>query len=227
MYVDRVNNDPNNEIICYRNHSDNQMTSSKRFSILMKMSKTTMKFFQPLSEWKSFLKENNDNNDDHIVDYDNDNDKINNEYENDNTNSNDIYNEKFIPVHVLSNFKNSFLAQSFPYTESFSYHPPFFIIVKAQLPIASNYLDFESFLKPNTESSVLAMLNYNELEDSFEMKYSMDIFIPFTTSLQLSKVLEFVIVDTHGKIVNVENESQLFICLQMYEKKFLKKSKIL
>lgn len=180
------------DIVFYKNLSNNNQTeSNSRFVILMKISEKTKKFFQPLSEWEPLILQHQ--------------------------NSDNLFSE-FIPVHTLSNYNNGFLARSFPYTESLPYKPPFFVIFKNKAAITANYLNFQDFLKPSSETSVLALLTYNENNDSFDIKHSLNIYIPFSNSMQFNSVLEFVIIDTHGKIVNVENDSQLFISLQVYEK---------
>jgi len=121
----------------------------------------------------------------------------------------------YIPVRVLSLQENALYTKPYPYTESPMYQSPFFILFKSDKMCLPNYLGFVDFLKSNAKTCILSMLNYNTDSDMFYPKFSVGINLPESSSLVLSSVLEFVLVDSHQKIVAIEDKSQLFISIKV------------
>lgn len=126
---------------------------------------------------------------------------------------------EFIPVDILSFEKNGFPTKPYPYSQSQIYVPPFFILFKSDHAIQPNYLEFNNFFHPNTDACILTMLNYNSENDMFNKIFSLGINLPYLNSLALNNVLEFILVDSHKKRVDVANRSQLYISLKIVKNK--------
>jgi len=123
----------------------------------------------------------------------------------------------FFPVEKLSYESNAFYTKPYPYTESQLYQAPFFIIFKAGKLGHPNFLQFVDFLKPNSESCILSMLNYHTDDDVLYSKFSLGIQLKASDVLTLNNVLEFILVDSNKIPVNIENKSQLFISIKIME----------
>jgi hypothetical protein len=121
----------------------------------------------------------------------------------------------FIPVDALSLIQNGFLTKPYPYSESQIYSAPFFILLKSYKGLQSNYLGFNENFKPNTDSCILAMLNYNVDSDTFYPKFSLGIWLSYSKSVLCDNILEFVLVDSNKKKVQIEDKSQLFVSLKI------------
>ena len=119
---------------------------------------------------------------------------------------------RFIQSSVLSFVTNGFQTKSFPYSKSALYTTPFFLSFNS-MSHDPNYLKFESFLKPNTNECILAMLVFNDDTDKFESIFSPLISLSSLKSLVLSNRLEFILTDANKNIVNLANHSQLFVSI--------------
>ena len=122
---------------------------------------------------------------------------------------------QFAVVDRLSSVKHGCVTNGFPYTQAQFYTPPFFVIFKTHQFLKSNYLKFNNFLKQNSEHCVLSMLVYNTDLDQFVSQFSPGLTLPYSTTLNLNNVLEFQIVDSNGKTLEVSELSQLFISIKI------------
>ena len=119
----------------------------------------------------------------------------------------------FASTSLLSNVPHGFKAKYYPSTKSLFYNAPYFLIFKTSPSVNSNYLVFNSFLKPNSDCCILAMLVYNELDNTFSAQFSPAITLPYLHSLSLNNILEFNLFDTDSKQVELSDFSQLFVSL--------------
>ena len=76
---------------------------------------------------------------------------------------------------------------------------------------------FNNFLKPNTETTILAMLMYNETDDVFVPQFLPEITLTYLKNLSLNNVLEFKLFDTNFQQVKIADSSQLFVNLALIE----------
>jgi hypothetical protein len=74
---------------------------------------------------------------------------------------------------------------------------------------------FTNFLKPNSETTILAMLLYNETDDVFVPQFLPDIILPYLKNLSLNNVLEFKLYDADLNQVQIADSSQLFVTLAL------------
>jgi len=123
-----------------------------------------------------------------------------------------------IAIEELSLIRNAFNTQPYPYSSSPSYVEPFFLTFRSDKSVQSNYFSFNSFYKNNTDLCILAMLQFNPDHDSFETKFSTGIVLPYTSSKILNNILEFVLVDSKKQLIEIENQSQLFISITLTRK---------
>jgi len=165
--------------------STNQLLTDKRFSVFVHIPEKSKKYFLPEVEWKTSVS------------------------------LRDLQNNVFIPVEKLSFRPNAFSTKPYPYTESQSYQSPFFIIFKSGNLGQCNFLKFVDFFKPNSESCILSMLHYDTDEGTFYPKCSLGVTLQASNTLLLSNVLEFIIVDSKKNIVDVEDNSQLYISIKL------------
>jgi hypothetical protein len=119
---------------------------------------------------------------------------------------------KWITVDTLSDILNATPSNNAPGTRPVSYDPPYLLIFKIQ-GVASNYLSFTDFKKPNSESTILAMLRYDEDKLMLKDECTTEIILPYKGDLCLNEVLEFKLYDSKNKLVRVSDKSQLFILL--------------
>lgn len=120
----------------------------------------------------------------------------------------------FFESHYLSNVLHGTPTNTAPGTRTKIYDPPFFLVFK--IPGASsNYLSFTDYKKPNSESSILAMLRYDDEKLMLKNEYSTEMILPYNHDLCLSEVLEFTLYDSKNRIVRVSDASQLFILLTL------------
>lgn len=129
----------------------------------------------------------------------------------------DVHALPFIPVDFLSLVRNGFSTKPFPYSNSQIYVPPFFIIFKSNHSLTPNFLEFRHFYNPNLDRSVLAMLTYNADNDAFVSKFSLGVKLPYSNTMTLSNVLEFIIVDSKYNLIEIEDMSQLYIALELID----------
>ena len=115
---------------------------------------------------------------------------------------------------LLGDVLHGFETNSAPGTKTLLFEPPFFIVFKTS-NIDSNFLSFIDFQKPNSESTILAMINFDDERNIFQPEYSPDLFLPYTNGLSLNTVLEFTLHDSKNNLVHVADKSQLFIVLTL------------
>ena len=121
--------------------------------------------------------------------------------------------EMYIDTTLLSTLPKGFKTKSYPATKSLFYTPPYFIKLKNPNVTTSNYLLYKSFLKPNFEDCILAMVSYHEDINGFVAEYAPDIVIELKQLKHLNKNLEFVFIDSNKEQLAVEDDSQLFFSL--------------
>ncbi len=123
-----------------------------------------------------------------------------------------IINVNYILAKNLSNVTHGIPSNTSPGTRVKMYDPPFFLFFK--IPGAcSNYLAFTDYQKPNSESSLLALLRYDEEKSMLKNEHAIEMILPYKQDLCLSEVLEFTLYDANNKLVKVSDTSQLFILL--------------
>lgn len=124
-------------------------------------------------------------------------------------------NNTFLLVDLLSNVTSGFKTIGYPSSTSEFYTPPYFITFKTAANVKPNYLIFNSFFKPNSQTNILAMINYNEDQNKFMSDFAPGLTLPYATFLSLNKTLEFRIVDSTNKLVDIEDNCVLFITLTL------------
>jgi hypothetical protein len=72
---------------------------------------------------------------------------------------------------------------------------------------------FNDFTKPNLASCILAMLVYDENQNSFIAQFAPRISLPYLQSLSLNNTLEFSLYDATWKPVRMSFKSQLFVLI--------------
>lgn len=125
----------------------------------------------------------------------------------------DAHQNDFYPVEMLSQVRNGSTANGFPYTRSPYYKAPYFLVFKSNYALTSNFLIFNDFLKPNSYTTVLALLTYDDDNDKFVPMYTSDIELYYHHSLSLNNILEFYVQDSNQNRVEFANLSQLFVSL--------------
>lgn len=114
----------------------------------------------------------------------------------------------------IGNVLHGFETNNAPGTKTLLFEPPFFIVFKTA-HIDSNFLSFIDFQKPNSESTILAMINFDDEHNEFKAEYTPELFLPYTDGLSLNTVLEFTLYDSLKNLVQVADKSQLFIVLTL------------
>jgi len=74
-------------------------------------------------------------------------------------------------------------------------------------------LSFIDYEKPNSESTILSMLRYDESQLMLRDEYSTEWIFPYEGDLCLNKMLEFSLRDSQNKVIQLSDKSQLFILL--------------
>ncbi len=120
-----------------------------------------------------------------------------------------------VETQALSNYKHGFLTQGFPYTKSPFYVSPYFIKFKSNARIDSNYLMYNDFFHPNSYTTILALLNYDDTIDQFVPGFQIPIKLQNKDSLSINNLLEFIIVDSVQEKVEFADGSQLFVYLNI------------
>jgi hypothetical protein len=121
----------------------------------------------------------------------------------------------FCRTNLLSNVTHGLKVTPCYSTKSLFYTAPFFLLFRTSPSVNSNYLIFNNFFKPNSETTILAMLLYNETDDMFIPQFLPEITLPYLKSLSLNNVLEFKLYDTNLKQVQIADSSQLFVTLSL------------
>ena len=123
----------------------------------------------------------------------------------------------FCKTNFLSNVLHGFKAIPCYSTKSLFYTAPFFLVFRTSPSVNANYFIFNNFLKPNTETTILAMLMYNETDDVFVPQFLPEITLTYLKNLSLNNVLEFKLFDTNFQQVKIADSSQLFVNLALIE----------
>jgi hypothetical protein len=118
-----------------------------------------------------------------------------------------------VKTDLISNVPTGLRTQSIPATKSLYYTAPFFLKLNQSCNVISNYLEFKGFFKPNVDKCILAMISYNEFEETFVADFLPTIRLSFLQTLSLNKNLEFILIDSNNKQVTIEDKSQLFISI--------------
>jgi hypothetical protein len=119
---------------------------------------------------------------------------------------NSVYPSGFhIESYYISDVLHGIQSNNAPGTKTVLYDPPYLLVYKTQ-GATSNYLSFTDYKKPNSESTILAILRYDD--DKLMLKKECA-----TEILCLNEVLEFTLHDSKNKLVQVSDKSQLFILL--------------
>lgn len=118
----------------------------------------------------------------------------------------------FLRTDLISKVNHGFLVSSFPNAKSLYYQSPFFISLKTQNFQSSNFLTFNNFFKTNEESTMLAMIDFNEDKNSFETIFAPEVVLP-NSFFNTNNVLEIKIFDSLNESVKILDYSQIFIIL--------------
>lgn len=121
---------------------------------------------------------------------------------------------KWIISRVLTDVTHGFQTNNAAGTKQLLFESPFFIVFKSN-EITSNFLSFVDFQKPNTEDTILCMLIYDDEHDVFYPQFQPELTLPYQNALSLDNVLEFKLIDSKKRIINVNDKSQLFIVLSI------------
>lgn len=121
--------------------------------------------------------------------------------------------DSYILVNLISRIPNGFKTNSFPSSKSAFYSDPFLIFFNVPTTVKSNYLEFNNYFQPNSEHSILALLNFDEEKNRFTADFSPGIILSSGDFLLLHNILEFRIVDVKKHPVLLEDDCQLFINL--------------
>ena len=120
---------------------------------------------------------------------------------------------EWILAQQLSQFPNGTQSQNSPGSK-FVYTPPFYISFRSQ-GIEGNYFSFNRFNSPNLEDSILAMLYYDTTTNTLIPFFDPFLMIPYRDHITLTQDLEFKIWDSEKKVVQISDQSQLFIVLHL------------
>jgi hypothetical protein len=120
-----------------------------------------------------------------------------------------------IKTDILSNVSHGFKCQGVQASKSLFYTSPFFFKLNTPTVLPANYLVFNGFYKANVSKCILSMVKADEDNNTFISEFSPTIVLPFLKSLVLDKVLEFILVDSNDQQVTIENNSQLFISINI------------
>jgi len=121
-------------------------------------------------------------------------------------------NELVIETQLLSSVMHGFKAMPYASTTSLFFKSPYFLTFNS--PHSNrNYFMFNDFTKPNLASCILAMLVYDENQNSFIAQFAPRISLPYLQSLSLNNTLEFSLYDATWKPVRMSFKSQLFVLI--------------
>lgn len=118
---------------------------------------------------------------------------------------------EYILSETVSGLKHGFPTQNAPGVKTLIYEPPFFIFFKS-LDALPNFLSFIDFTKSNLESTVLAMLSYDEEHNVLHPVYAPELFLSYSQVL-LNNLLEFRLYDSKNNLVILNDRSKLFFML--------------
>jgi hypothetical protein len=114
----------------------------------------------------------------------------------------------------LSTILHGIPSNSSPGTKTAIYDPPYLLFLKIH-GVSSNYLSFTDYKKPNSESTILSLLHYDEERNKLVDEYTPEMILPYQGDLCLNEVLEFTLYDSKKQLVRVSDQSQLFILLTL------------
>jgi hypothetical protein len=114
----------------------------------------------------------------------------------------------------LSTVLHGIPSNSAPGTKTAIYNPPYLLFLKIH-GVPSNYLSFTDYKKPNSESTILSLLHYDEERNKLVDEYTPEMILPYQGDLCLNEVLEFTLYDSKKQLVRVSDQSQLFILLTL------------
>lgn len=121
----------------------------------------------------------------------------------------------YIPVSLLSNIYNGFATSSYQTSKSLYYESPFFLVMRSPFKADPNFLRFTDFLKPNSEETLVAMLEFDEIGNKMKLLFSPKITFTFHDMISLNHTLEFVFVDSQRKKISCNDNSKLYLELKM------------
>jgi hypothetical protein len=177
-------------IVFFYDNTKKTRFTSKRFSVGLNIPDASKIYFNPLSFWTNLELENIENN------------------------QNNEITSSWISSSYLGEVEHGIQTNNAPGTKSMLFSPPFFLVFKTQA-LTSNYLSFIDFQKPNSEATVLCMLQYDEEKNILDAEYTPELLLPYEGDLSLNDVLEFTLYDSKKKLVQVADTSQLFILLTL------------
>jgi hypothetical protein len=122
--------------------------------------------------------------------------------------------EKWFTSDFLGDVTHGIQTNNAPGTKTVLFTPPYFFVIKIQA-VTSNYFSFTGFQKPNSEDTILCMMQYDEERNSLIAEHSPEFLLPYNKELPLSEMLEFTLYDSKKQLVQVADESQLFIVLTL------------
>ena len=114
----------------------------------------------------------------------------------------------------ISNVLHGMSSNNAPGTKTVTYDPPYILVFKIQ-GVSSNYLSFNDYKKPNSESTILALLRYDDDKLMLKDECTTEMILPYEGDLCLNEVLEFTLYDSANRLVQVSDKSQLFILLTL------------
>jgi len=86
--------------------------------------------------------------------------------------------------------------------------------------VTTNFLSFTDYIKPNTEATILSLLQYDEDRNRFLSEYNPELILLYNTDLCLSEVLEFSMYDCKNQLIQVSDKSQLFIEMTLLSEEY-------
>jgi hypothetical protein len=121
---------------------------------------------------------------------------------------------EWIPAYQISQFINGTPSTNSQSDKTTLYTPPFSISFRSQ-GIEGNYFSFTHFNRPNLEDTILTMMVYDGVNNTFLPFFDPYLMIPYKRDMSLTQDLEFKILDANRKHVHISDNSQLFFILTM------------
>jgi len=132
---------------------------------------------------------------------------------------NDIPLLNWIRSDYLSEIEHGLQTNNARGTKTEIYTPPFFLFFKMPR-VTTNFLSFNDYIKPNTEATILSLLQYDEDRNRFFSEYNPELILLYNTDLCLSEVLEFSMYDCKNQLIQVSDKSQLFIEMTLLSEEY-------
>jgi hypothetical protein len=121
---------------------------------------------------------------------------------------------EWVPAQKLSEISNGTSSHNLTGTTTHMYIPPFSISFRSQ-GIESNYFSFNRFNSPNLADTILAMLLFDTATNTFIPFFDPYLTIPYKDHITLTQDLEFKILDSNRRHVQISDDSQLFFVLTL------------